>query len=281
MPGLPPVFTSAAIEGPVVVGLLHPRVILPDGLAESLASDPLRDILIHECAHIIRRDAWVGLLQRVAGAFFWPHPLVRYANGQLTRAREEVCDNHVLRCGNRHDYARTLLDLTERYLPSSADRPGLGLIGTRWTLADRVAGLLDSRRFPMTRTTIRMKIAVCLSLGVTALASAGFRLDGPAIAGEANDREVNSQPGVAARPRTAVWSIEGTVVDEQGKPVTGAVVHSREQADPGGARSAADGKFTLWLRGQRIYVRGLIAESDNGARIGLIRFSPAASSRGG
>ena len=50
MPGLPPVFASAAIDGPVVVGLLRPRVILPDGLTESLASDSLRDILIHECA---------------------------------------------------------------------------------------------------------------------------------------------------------------------------------------------------------------------------------------
>ena len=176
-------FTSAAIDGPVVVGLVRPRVILPDGLAESLPSDPLRDVLIHECAHIARLDAWVGLLQRLAGALFWPHPLVYYANGQLSRAREEVCDNHVLRCGNRHDYARTLLDLTERYLPLGAARPGLGLLGTRWTLADRVAGILDTRRFPMTRTTIRMKIAVCIALGVAALAACGVRIDGPAVAG--------------------------------------------------------------------------------------------------
>ena len=274
MRGLPPVFTSSAIDGPVVVGVLRPRVILPDGLAESLASDALRDVLIHECAHIVRLDAWVGLLQRLAGAFFWPHPLVHYASGQLTRAREEVCDNHVLRCGNPHDYARTLLDLTERYMPLGAVRPGLGLLGTRWTLADRVAGLLDTRRFPMTRTTIRMKIAVCIALGVAALAACGVRLDGPAVAGTASDRELVAQPRVAPRPKNAVWSIEGTVVDEQGKPVPGAIVHSREEADLGGARSVADGSFTLWLKGQRLYVRGLIAEADNGARIGLTRFSP-------
>jgi beta-lactamase regulating signal transducer with metallopeptidase domain len=275
MPALPPVFTSTAIEGPVVVGLVRPRVILPDGLAESLASDSLRDVLIHECAHIIRLDAWVGLLQRLAGVFFWPHPLVHYASGQLARAREEVCDNHVLRHGDRCDYARTLLALTERYLPLGAARPGLGLLGARWTLADRVAGLLDTRRFPMTRTTIRMKIAVWIALGVTTLAAFGVRLDGRAIAGPASDPDVDAQPAVASRPKNAVWSIEGTVVDEHGNPVSGAVVHSREEADPGGARSAADGAFTLWLNGRRLYVRALIAEADNGARIGLTRFSPA------
>ena len=104
--------------------------------------------LVHECAHVVRLDAWVGLLQRLAAVMFWPHPLVHFANGQLTRAREEVCDNHVLRCGDPRGYARTLLALTEQCLPFGASRPGLGLLGARWTLADRVAGLLDTRRIP-------------------------------------------------------------------------------------------------------------------------------------
>ncbi len=131
---LPPVLTSPTVCAPVAVGLLSPRVIVPEGLAESLESDSLRDVLFHECAHVIRLDAWVGLLQRLAGTLFWPHPLVQYANGQLTRAREEVCDNHALRCGDAPGYARTLLALTEKCLPLSAIRPGLGLIGARWTL---------------------------------------------------------------------------------------------------------------------------------------------------
>ena len=118
------------VRGPVAAGLWRPWVILPEGLAESLASDSLRDVLVHECAHVVRLDAWVGLLQRLAGTLFWPHPLVHYASGQLTRAREEVCDNHVLRCGSPRGYARTLLALTEQCLPLGAVRPGLGLLGS-------------------------------------------------------------------------------------------------------------------------------------------------------
>ena len=70
----------------------------------------------------------------------------------------------MLRCGDPRGYARTLLALTEQCLPLGAVRPGLGLLGARWTLADRVAGLLDTRRIPMTRTTFRMKIAVWVLL---------------------------------------------------------------------------------------------------------------------
>ena len=184
-PRLPPVLTSAAVRGagrgrPVAVRASY----CPKDWPSRSPSDSLRDVLVHECAHVVRLDAWVGLLQRLAGAIFWPHPLVHYASGQLTRAREEVCDNHVLRCGDPRGYARTLLALTEQCRPLGAVRPGLGLLGARWTLADRVAGLLDTRRIPMTRTTFRMKIAVAIALAVTALAAWGIRLDRPARAGE-------------------------------------------------------------------------------------------------
>jgi hypothetical protein len=145
---VPPVVTSAMAAGPVAVGLFRPIVVLPEGLAESISSESLRDVLVHECAHVFRLDPWIGLLQCLAGALFWPHPLVHYLNGQLTRAREEVCDNHVLRCGDPRGYARTLLALTERCRPLGVARPGLGLLGARWTLADRVAGSSTRGGFP-------------------------------------------------------------------------------------------------------------------------------------
>ena len=54
---LPPVVTSPKVRAPVAAGLLRPWIILPMGLAESLASDSLRDVLVHECAHVVRLDA--------------------------------------------------------------------------------------------------------------------------------------------------------------------------------------------------------------------------------
>ena len=266
---LPPVVTSSKVRAPVTIGLLRPWVILPEGLAESLASDSLRDVLVHECAHVVRHDAWVGLLQRLVGVFFWPHPLVHYASGQLTRAREEVCDNHVLRCGDARGYARTLLALTEQCLPMNGVRPGLGLLGARWRLADRVAGLLDSRRIPMTRTTFRLKIAVGILLIGTGLAAASVRLGGSARADGPQAKP--AEPLAAAAP--GVWSVEGTAVDEEGRPVAGARV--RGVPDDGavdGSKTAANGAFTLTLGGRHLFIWGVVAETDGGARIGLIRF---------
>ena len=165
VPALPPIVISAAAGGPVAVGLLRPRVVLPEGLAESISEPFAVRRARSRVRHVLRRDAWVGLLQRVAGALFWPHPFVHYLNGQLTRAREEVCDNHVLRCGDACGYARTAPGIDDLCRPLASHRPGLGLLAARWTLTDRVAGLLDPGRISMTRTSLRMKVAMAIALG--------------------------------------------------------------------------------------------------------------------
>jgi beta-lactamase regulating signal transducer with metallopeptidase domain len=266
---LPPVVTSTAVRAPVAVGVWKPRVVLPEGLAESLASDALRDVLVHECAHVVRHDGWVGLLQRLVGTLFWPHPLVHYASSQLTRAREEVCDNHVLRCGSPGGYARTLLALTEQCLPMGAARPGLGILGARWTLAERVAGLLDTRRIPMTHTTFRMKIAVCVLLAVMGIGAASVRLDGSARADGPQAKPF--EPQAVGTP--TVWSVEGTVVDERGQPVAGAIVRAvPEDVVVNEPKTGPDGRFILPLEGRRLYIWGVVAETEGAAGIGLVRF---------
>ena len=84
-----------------MIGLVRPLVILPEDLPGTLRGPELADILVHECAHAVCRHQVVGVLQRLAGMLFWPHPLMHMLNRELARAREEVCDNYVLRHGQR------------------------------------------------------------------------------------------------------------------------------------------------------------------------------------
>ncbi len=217
---LPPVVTSDRAAGPLAVGALRPRIVLPDGLPDALTTGALRDVLVHECAHLLRRDPWIGLLQRLAAALLWPHPLVHYLNRQLARAREEVCDNFVLRCGDPCGYSRTLLTLTELCRSPRSSRAGLGLLTARWTLTDRVAGILDPERKTMTRATVGTRLAVAAILVATGSIVASVRLesqakaDNPVVQGNAPvTGKLDSSTVNLWRVKGIVWNFKGIVVD--------------------------------------------------------------------
>ncbi|HKD37402.1 MAG TPA: M56 family metallopeptidase, partial [Pirellulales bacterium] len=101
--------------GPVAVGWFRPAVLLPKALVLTRTLDEIEPLLAHELIHIRRGDALVGLLQIAAGALWWFHPLVWWANRQIARERERSCDEEVvasLGCDPGR-YARGLLDVLE------------------------------------------------------------------------------------------------------------------------------------------------------------------------
>ncbi len=262
---LPTIATSRSVAGPVAIGLWSPVVVLPESLAGSLTAGQLRDVLVHECAHVRRRDLLVGVFQRVAAVLYWPHPLVHYLNDQIARAREEVCDNFVIRSGDPCEYARTLLDLTERCWPGRAARAGVGLIDARWTLRDRIAGLLDPRRDAMTEPNRRAAGLAALALVATCLGIAGLRPAAPTAAGP-QDADKGAAP--TAQPPERV--VRGLVVDEAGQPVAGATVRptrADKAAEP--AKTESDGRFTLTINGFMLLEEDLVASTEGDALMGF------------
>ena len=102
---------SASCVAPVTVGLLRPRIILPDRCREWPVVQ-LDAVLTHERAHARRRDPlfqWLALLNR---AVFWFHPLAWWLERRLSALAEEACDSAVLERGHDpREYSECLLDL--------------------------------------------------------------------------------------------------------------------------------------------------------------------------
>ena len=64
---------------PVVWGILRCRLMLP-ATARQWSDEQLQSVLLHELAHIKRRDTIVQLLAQVACALHWFNPLVSGRN---------------------------------------------------------------------------------------------------------------------------------------------------------------------------------------------------------
>jgi beta-lactamase regulating signal transducer with metallopeptidase domain/HEAT repeat protein len=103
-------------------GLLRPTIVLP-AAAESWEPARREQVLVHELAHVRRRDPAAHALAHLACAAYWFHPLVWVAARRLRAESERACDDLVLACGAKaSDYAGFLLDVlaARRHAPASA-----------------------------------------------------------------------------------------------------------------------------------------------------------------
>ena len=64
-----------------------------------LAPDAKRFALLHELAHVKRRDNWTLLLTKLAQTVYWFHPLVWWLSARLSDEQELACDDRVLAAG--------------------------------------------------------------------------------------------------------------------------------------------------------------------------------------
>ena len=85
------VFTTSAVQSPLLVGLLYPRLYLPDSW-ETWPEEHTRVIISHEANHIQNRDQFVLLLQTISVILFGLNPFVWLIHRRLTYLRELRCD---------------------------------------------------------------------------------------------------------------------------------------------------------------------------------------------
>lgn len=151
---------------PLTWGTLSPTILVPES-ADHWSEDRCRTVLLHELAHVARRDALTQTLALLACAMYWPHPGVWWAAHRLRIERELACDDRVLAAGaGAHDYAGHLLEIarTTRPIPASAAAIYLARPST---LEDRMRAILDharNRTLPDRRTVAVSTVAATVPL---------------------------------------------------------------------------------------------------------------------
>jgi beta-lactamase regulating signal transducer with metallopeptidase domain len=109
----PPVRVLGELESPFVFGALAPRVLMP---AEVRGEDA-EHALLHELAHVRRKDLFLAGLVGLVRVLYWFHPFVHAAAGRLANLREICCDRSVARrlgAAATTQYRRTLLSFAAR-----------------------------------------------------------------------------------------------------------------------------------------------------------------------
>jgi bla regulator protein BlaR1 len=111
--------SSPGLLEPGVVGLFHPILLLPTGIAERLQPPQLKAVLAHELCHARRHDNLTSAVHMIVETVFWFHPLAWWIGARLIEERERACDEAVLSLGSEPlDYAEGILTVCKSYVES-------------------------------------------------------------------------------------------------------------------------------------------------------------------
>ena len=112
-----PVYSTAFLKSPIIVGLLKPCIYLPIHLISDYNESDMRYMLLHELQHYKHKDAVASYLMNLAGVVYWFNPLVWYALKEMRNDREVACDTSVLKMLEEdayEDYGNTLINFAEK-----------------------------------------------------------------------------------------------------------------------------------------------------------------------
>jgi len=131
---------------PSALGLGRGVIVLPRRLVLDLEADELDQVVLHELAHLRRRDDWTRLLQALAEAIVGLHPAVWWIGRRLDLEREAACDAFAVRHTESALAYATCLTKVARFAvavdPAEAVAPGAGRPG--YALRVRITRLLDA-----------------------------------------------------------------------------------------------------------------------------------------
>ena len=146
------VCSSRKVRVPTAVGFFRPIVLIPEWAAHELSPIELQAIVLHEFAHLRRRDDWTNLFQKIVRTMLFFHPAVLWIEQRLTLEREMACDDAVLaEMQNPHVYARCLVSLAEKSLVQRGIAVTQAAISRAKDTTLRVAQILDLERPKATR----------------------------------------------------------------------------------------------------------------------------------
>jgi len=195
---------SGAQDGPMTWGVLKPVILLPKN-SLGWTRERMQAVLLHELAHVRRRDSLTQSLSLLICALYWPNPLIWLGARALRREAEIAADDAVLSSGMRPSaYAGELLQLASEFRGHGLAVSGVSMAG-RSSLEARVKSVLAAK--PLRKGVTIMDAVKLACLGAVATAALAFVR--PDIVDAQNAVQVNAQdPAPPAEPAVSLPTVQ-------------------------------------------------------------------------
>ena len=184
---------SDEVRAAAVIGCGTPVIAVAPALMEHLTAAELDRVVIHEWAHVQRRDDLGNIAQVMARLFAGWHPGVWWLDRWLHAEREVACDEMTVRLtGSSKTYAACLVKLASLPLASREILPAVGVLSSA-SLATRMERILSpTSHASETRSRMSLTASMLLLVGVSS-AVGSLRIVEAVIASPELDRVAHAQ----------------------------------------------------------------------------------------
>jgi hypothetical protein len=108
-----------------------------------LPQDQVESILLHELAHIKRKDYFINLLQSFVESIFFFNPSALWISSLIRAERENCCDDIAINgAACRKSYLNALVSFQENWINNGMGHMAMAFPGTQSSLLDRVKRII-------------------------------------------------------------------------------------------------------------------------------------------
>jgi TonB family protein len=246
---LPQLLISSEVLAPLTCGVMRPRILLP-AAAREWNAHRRRAVLLHELAHIERRDVATQLVVHIIAALWWFQPLVWLLRRGLRAESEMACDASALGSGLRpSEYAAELLGIAQgmQGIQGWARLSSAGISMARTAdLEARLRLVLNPQAPFLSRAFVRgaLLVLMAIALGASTVTSnsqhsqslkGGFMIKRPVLS------------GLLASVGLSAASISGSIFDPSGAVIPDAklLLYNPDNGAKQEVSSGPDGRFNL------------------------------------
>ena len=230
---------------PMTLGVLRARIVLPRD-CHDWTDTRRRVVLLHELAHIVRRDLMAQRCSRLVAACWWFQPLAWTTLRLLRRECERACDELVIESGIRpSDYAAELLAIAQAF----AGNPYISKAGIAMARQDGLEGRLHSILQPPGKRSGPAGLAAISFLTVLTISASAVTLlpESEPLLPKGQSMKHTLFAGLLASAGLSAATIGGSLYDPSGAvvPNAKALLFDPDTNAKFETTTAPDGKFTF------------------------------------
>lgn len=218
----PEIIITDKVKSPSLFGYFKPRLLLPEGILESLSEKELFYIFMHELGHLKHHDIGVSWIMTVLQVIHWFNPFVWFAFYRVKVDQETACDEYLLskiKQDKSYEYADSIVVFLDKFSRNRRMSAMAGILENKSQIKRRLAMIIKYKK-----QSKKMKAA-----SMAVLIAAGFLLF--TVTGSAKEEVKKENPSYKSNELNA--SIRGARhnLNDNNREATNLIITIKEEGE--------------------------------------------------